>query len=260
MERKEQNKRRVKFARRVRQRGVETEFTLERRSVRARSKGEERRRRHSGEPLGNLDALRVRATRDESGVRFRTGAHLGQSKIEQLVLRVYSPVARCKQILFKSTELNRARLTRGRRETKGDGEGGAERRGAGPPEPGWQEGKKKKAEVIPALSLACVTYLRRCVLWEPATECIRRPQRARESRSECERDSGGGSRGRRRAASNLCSLSGAGEQESTGGHGDMTAGGDERRSRPTGRDGLQPPAGRCLISSSHCQRRRPSVG
>lgn len=58
VERKEQNKRRVKFARRVRQRGVETEFTLERRSVRARSKGEERRRRrrHSGEPLGNLDA------------------------------------------------------------------------------------------------------------------------------------------------------------------------------------------------------------
>lgn len=51
--------------------------------------------------------------------------------------------------------------------------------------------KKKKAEVIPALSLACVTYLRRCVLWEPATECMRRPQRARESRSECERGSGG---------------------------------------------------------------------
>lgn len=171
--RKEQNKRRVKFARRVRQRGVETEFTLKRSSVRARSKGEERRRqrrRHSGEPLGNLDARCVRATWDESGVRFRTGAHLGQSKIEQLVLRVYRPVARCKQILFKSTELNRARLTRGRRETKGDG--------AGPTEPGWQEagrGKKKKAEVIPALF---VTYLRRCVLWELVTECIRRLQRA----------------------------------------------------------------------------------
>lgn len=88
---------------------------------------------------------------------------------------------------------------------------------------GGKRGKKKKAEVIPALSLACVTYLRHCVLWEPATEFIRRPQRARESRSECERGSGG-IRGRRRAASNLCSLSSAGEQESTGGHGDMGGG------------------------------------
>lgn len=76
-------------------------------------------------------------------MRFRTGAHLGQSKIEQLVLRVYSPVARCKQILFKSTELNRARLTRGRRETKGDGEGGAERRGRGPRSP---DGKRQEEE------------------------------------------------------------------------------------------------------------------
>lgn len=56
---------------------------------------------------------------------------------------------------------------------------------------GRKRKEKKKAEVIPALSLACVTYLHRCVLWEPPTERIRRPQRARESRSECERGSGG---------------------------------------------------------------------
>lgn len=130
-------------------------------------------------------SLHVPATRDESGVRFRTRAHLGQSKIEQLVLRVYSPVARCKQTLFKSTELNRARLTGGRKGNR-RGVGGCSleaREGRGGASGAWvaggEAGKKKKLRSS-LLLLAGVAYLWRRILREPATECIRRPQRATE--------------------------------------------------------------------------------
>lgn len=52
-----------------------------------------------------------------------------------------APMVRCKQILFKSTELNQARLTQGRRGNQRGREGmePGGKGGAGPAVPGWQE-------------------------------------------------------------------------------------------------------------------------
>lgn len=77
-------KERVKFARRVRQGrgGVETEFTLKRRDVRARSKRAERWRCRSGEPLIRFrdpDSA-PRATRDKFDVKFRIKSTSGPIK------------------------------------------------------------------------------------------------------------------------------------------------------------------------------------
>lgn len=127
----------------------------------------------------------------------------GQSKIEQLVFHVSSLVVRCKQILFKSTKLNRERLTRGG-EIRGRG-------GASEPGERVQVAAQLETQAVEKLRssslLLCITYLQYCVLWEQTTLCIRRPQRERETKREREKESAGvsvkGAQGHR-AASNLC--------------------------------------------------------
>lgn len=111
--------------------------------------------------------------------KFGIKSTAGRSKIEQLVLRVYSLMVRCKQILFKSTQQNQGRLTqggeiRGREAAWEPGEGVAgklENTGSG------------KAEVTmpPAYGICgAASYGSR-----------RRPHQERERWSWCERGSGG---------------------------------------------------------------------
>lgn len=70
--------------------------------------------RSGGWPLIRFRALNSsRSDGERLGGKVRNQSTAGRSKIEQLVLRVYSLMVRCKQILFKSTQRNQGRLTRG---------------------------------------------------------------------------------------------------------------------------------------------------
>lgn len=73
--------------------------------------------------------IRLGVTGKGLGGEVRNQSTAGRSKIEQLVLRVYSLTVRCKQILFKSTQRNQGHVTRGG-EIRGRGAAGEPGEGA----------------------------------------------------------------------------------------------------------------------------------